>query len=371
MRVLRDSLGVHCVALERGDDAQARETGEAALETSADGGRFEVGGGRAFVTRDGGLERLSLAGGPATRLEFVEPLAEGEFYHSDVGAFVGCVRSRGVGVLRGALSDGEVEAATDACWEWLERASQWRRSAPSTWTRERGGLASEAHGVVFFGGQCEGSWLVRGSRGVRHAFAALWGGETNLIASMEPLIVWPPWDRLGETPAEVDGSSRRARRTSGGWLHYDDDEPLCDDERWPGVTVQGLASLTTADAATGGFVCVPDSHDTKVDVDRPRWRYVPLRPGDLVCWDGRTLHASEPGCDSTAYDPSALLRLAVPVCLVPRDAADPAALQQRRDLHARGGTSTHRPHRPDLQFARGVDPPAAPLALNAAALDVL
>ncbi|KAH8051700.1 DNA-directed 5'-3' RNA polymerase [Aureococcus anophagefferens] len=59
------------------------------------------------------------------------------------------------------------------------------------------------------------------------AHAACGDGADDLIASMEPLILWRPW----RDPSD-------AARTAGGWLHYDDDE-ACYDGR---TTVQGLAA---------------------------------------------------------------------------------------------------------------------------------
>ena len=264
----------------------------------------------------------------------------------DEAAFAACVRARGVAVLRGALSPEDVRAATDGCWSWIERASRWRRRDPASWADPRGDF-SERHGVVFVGGQCEGSWVARSAPGVLRAFAAIWDGDEDLIASMEPLIVWRPW----RTPKD-------AKRTRGGWLHYDDDEAAYAG-RCP---VQGLVSLTPSSAATGGFVAVPDSHSSE-DLERPTWRYAALGPGDLVAWDSRTLHASEPGCDASAYDRADLLRLACPVCLVPRAAATPDALADRVRVHEAGGTTTHRPHRPEMRFAEDLEPPAPPPTL--------
>ena len=138
------------------------------------------------------------------------------------------MRARGVAVFKRALSAAEVAGALDGCWSWIERASPWRRGDPATWNAE-GTCFSERHGVCFVAGQCEGSWAARSAPGVRACFAAVWDGADDLIASMEPLILWRPW----RDPSD-------AARTAGGWLHYDDDE-ACYDGR---TTVQGLAALT-------------------------------------------------------------------------------------------------------------------------------
>ena len=313
------------------------------------------GGGFALLRRDFAVHdgRSIVDAADHSRWTLAAPL-DASFYFrgDDFGAFAACVRARGVAVFKRALSAAEVAGALDGCWSWIERASPWRRGDPATWNAE-GTCFSERHGVCFVAGQCEGSWAARSAPGVRACFAAVWDGADDLIASMEPLILWRPW----RDPS--DGA-----RTAGGWLHYDDDEE-CYDGR---TTVQGIAALTRHGAAAGGFVVVADGEGGD---DAPVWRHVAMDPGDLVCWTSPTLHGSEPGCDAAAFDDGRLLRVAAPICMVPRAAASPAALAERRRVREAGGTTTHRPHRPDLRFAEGLDPPAAPRPLSAEATRLL
>ena len=138
---------------------------------------------------------------------------------------------------------------------------------------------------------------------------------------MDALLAWRPWGAA----AEASGGCASAR-TRGGWLHYDDDEPVCAAQYGEQPTVQGLVTLARASAATGGFCAVPDTHLDCAVAARPVWRYVECEQGSLILWDSRTLHASEPGCDCSQFAPRELLRLAVPVCMVPRGVATPDAL---------------------------------------------
>ncbi|KAJ8600096.1 hypothetical protein CTAYLR_003448 [Chrysophaeum taylorii] len=245
------------------------------------------------------------------RVRAIDPLTEPQLFEGTAS-----LDERGLGVVRGALSPEEVDAATEACWEYLEEFGILR-DAPESWPED-------PIGVLRWAGQCRGSWLVRGNRKVQAAFRDVWGTD-DLITSMDSLFLWRPWKALDQ-------------RTLGGWLHRDDHDPVVNDR----CTVQGVVALTAADDSTGGFVCCLDSH---LDHTALGWRYVALEPGDLVLWDSRLYHASEPGCDASSYDPKSLLRLAVAVCMVPRAAADPATLRKRLDLFRCGGTTMHSPHK--------------------------
>ncbi|KAK7249652.1 DNA-directed 5'-3' RNA polymerase [Aureococcus anophagefferens] len=228
------------------------------------------------------------------------------------------------------------------------QASPWRRGDPATWNAE-GTCFSERHGVCFVAGQCEGSWAAR-SRPASRAPAAVWGGADDLIASMEPLILWRPW----RDPSD-------AARTAGGWLHYDDDE-ACYDGR---TAVQGLGRSQRHGAAAGGFVVVADGEGGD---DAPVWRHVALDPGDLVCWASPALH-ERAGLRRAAFDDGRLLRVAAPICMVPRAAASPAALAERRARAraARRRSAARAPDRPTCASPRAGSARGAAAAVAGAA----
>jgi len=268
-------------------------------------------------------------------------------------------------------------------WDWLEGLGTGiDRHDATTWTTTDGRwpVDNSSTGVVCTGGagQSLAAWTVRSAAAVRGAFAAVWGtGE--LITSMDGLILWRPWQ---QKPAGVAESWR----TRGGWLHIDQNV-----SRRPGrEAVQGLVTLTASSpASTGGFVCVPGSHARPVrealvqrhsgyfqakkrgdyfhlpqdDPLQGRAVGVPAAPGDLVLWDSRLVHASEPapGREGDVRDPDQgreqvpleLLRAAVPVCMLPRSCAaeDGGLPAWRRDALRQGVTTKHWPNRRRTQGA--------------------
>ncbi|KAH8066610.1 DNA-directed 5'-3' RNA polymerase [Aureococcus anophagefferens] len=192
---------------------------------------------------------------------------------------------------------------------------------------------------------CEGSWAARSAPGVRACFAAVWDGADDLIASMEPLILWRPW----RDPSD-------AARTAGGWLHYDDDE-ACYDGR---TTVQGLAAprATAPPRAASSSSPTARAATTHPSGATSRWTRATSSAGRRR----RSTEASRAatrrpsttaGCSASRH-PSAWSR--APRRRPPRSRSGGAC--------AAGGTTTHRPHRPDLRFAEGLDPPAAPRPLS-------
>lgn len=315
----------------------------------------------------------------APRLATKGLLPESFRFRADDPAFFPWLEERGVAVLVGAVPAAEVAEIQELVWEWLEGLGV-DRSDPASWKVEGGRWPrdnrSEGGGtgiVATHGsGQSEAAWRVRVTPAVRRAFELIWGTD-DLLTSMDPLILWRPWQHK---PASVT----EEWRTRSAWLHMDQNIV-----RTPGrCLVQGLVALTVADnATTGGFVCVPGGHRPTVQ-QRLRERYllegvhgdrrsarrrgdffpipegdpahsevvlVPLQPGDLVLWDSRVPHGSEPaaGTADTAARPAgaALLRMAVPVCMAPRTfAAAPEVLHEwRRDAVRRGVTTKHWPHK--------------------------
>ena len=302
------------------------------------------------------------------------------FCAGDSDAWLPWLREHGVVVLEGALSSVEVERAQELMWAWLEKENPGvRRGDPATWTMEDGRWPADnsSTGItcVRGAGQSAAAWTVRASAAVQGAFETIWG-TASLLSSMDGLILWRPW---GEKPSEV----REEWRTRGGWLHMDQNLVKRPDLE----AVQGLVALSEADpAATGGFVCIPGSHVPEAGeelVDRlggrgrlrkrgdflalepgdpwePRAVGVCLRPGDLVLWDSRLVHASEPapegavGAGSAGGAGAGLLRMAVPVCMVPRASAGTAEEQAalaswRADAVRRGATTKHWPHKQRVQ----------------------
>ena len=105
------------------------------------------------------------------------------------------------------------------------------------------------------------------------------------------------------------------------------------------------------------FFAIPASDDiltggihTNGDASAPT--YPPYRPvicklerGDLLVWDSRTVHASQPATVEPSKEKSSdLLRLAMLMCMVTRDRVPADVMQQRKDAVTQWVTTTHRPH---------------------------
>eukprot|EP00929_Paragymnodinium_shiwhaense_P092893 TRINITY_DN52927_c0_g1_i1.p1 TRINITY_DN52927_c0_g1~~TRINITY_DN52927_c0_g1_i1.p1 ORF type:complete len:411 (-),score=77.51 TRINITY_DN52927_c0_g1_i1:608-1840(-) len=279
----------------------------------------------------------------------------------------------GVAILSNVVSPMEVESVKTLIWDWLIEQGV-NRLEPSTWSMTAGGWPQDNDntGIVCRGGagQSLASWTVRSLPAVQAAFAAIWNTD-DLLSSMDGLIIWRPWQ---SKPAGV----LEEWKTRGSWLHADQNP-----RKWPDrLAVQGLVALTAANPEeTGGFVCVPGSHRPeslqklieRYGGDRLRKRgdfipiseddplveqtvALPVQPGDLVLFDSRLVHGSEPApgfegaADLRGSGQAAkldLLRMAVPVCMVARQAVEDAeALHAwRLDAVARGVTTKHWPHK--------------------------
>jgi len=252
-------------------------------------------------------------------------------------------------VLAGALLPEEVEMAKDLLWTDLEAAykgvsreglESWKK-----WPLSKTGLNTTI-------AQDPGAWYVRACPGVKDAFARIWG-SSDLIVSMDALLIWRPW------------WLEAAWRPCTEGLHLDQN-PFSKPEL---ETVQGMVPLLAVSAGTGGLEVVPRSHrpDAKAELCRefPHLHYsgdwCPLNrsyedamlllaePGDLVLWDSRTIHGGRVGDGLVSPPPApsasaSLARLSVTVAMVPRARATPEVLQARREGFLKGRIFNHSPH---------------------------
>jgi len=132
--------------------------------------------------------------------------------------------------------------------------------------------------------------------------------------------------------------------------------------------VQGFVSLLDADASTGGFVVIPDSHRRHDEltqyqhtsginyISAPPYhpimemtkKLVVCRAGDLVLWDSRCVHCNAPGRalppSSNTSEPPKLLRIAAYICMTPRSKASRDVLERRKDAYRNRITTSHWPH---------------------------
>jgi len=207
--------------------------------------------------------------------------------------------SEGFAVVRSAVSGTRLAALRAELWEYLELETPMRRGRPETW----GGVFSgPAHlGLLTWGaiGQASLQWSARTEPAVGAAFETVWGlsGGDPLLTSFDGLALF--------RPPQLDATW--LTRPALEWLHVDQGS-----SKRGMVGVQGQLLLYDQDAASGGLVVVPGSHQrheelvpehrrkdyVRFDADDARLdglgpaRLVCAAAGDLVLWDSRTVHAS-------------------------------------------------------------------------------
>ena len=143
-----------------------------------------------------------------------------------------------------------------------------------------------------------------------------------------------------EEEQEEDDEEEAAEGGKGGTLRSVNFEEKC--------TVQSTLTLTESDLRTGGFIVCPGTHvvgadgllpggvrssrGRRVDGFGVDYKHVPMTAGSLVLWDSRAVHASEPGLymAQRSEEETELLRVAVPVCMVPRTANEAGDSTWRR-----------------------------------------
>lgn len=267
------------------------------------------------------------------------------------------LEEHGYVVVREAASPADCAEAEQLLWQFLADNAGFAREDPKTWTDENflkvgciaTGIVSKA-GI----GQSDFLWHCRLLPAVRKAFASIWG-TPELLVSFDAANVFRPWRQ----------DELRISRTRGGWYHVDQGKKM------PGLhSVQGFLSLLDADASTGGFVVIPQSHKRhdelfehqhdagvnyiSVPAHHPimemRKKLVVCRAGDLVLWDSRCVHCNAPGrlspasTSEAAAGASQLQRIAAYVCMTPKANATNDVLEQRKDAYRNRVTTSHWPH---------------------------
>jgi predicted protein tyrosine phosphatase len=220
-------------------------------------------------------------------------------------------------------------------------------------------LGRNQAGLVARLAQSAGSWHVRGLPRVQEAFARIWGiGTSELITSMDAVIVWPKWWGPGA------GESAKKPRTEG--LHIDQN-PF--DKR--GLECyQGMVPLLRVTEETGGLQVVPRTHTAEANealrASHQRlkhtgdWCPVNARDpllrerlllqadaGDLILWDSRTVHGGVVGSGGSPAET---------VTAAANAAALPAVVENAGPAPAHlGGAGAH---------SAAAQPPPAPGALG-------
>mmetsp|Transcript_26387 Transcript_26387/g.42316 ORF Transcript_26387/g.42316 Transcript_26387/m.42316 type:complete len:584 (-) Transcript_26387:54-1805(-) len=264
-------------------------------------------------------------------------------------------------VIANVASGLELSHAEDLLWEFLEGCSDWKRHEPDTWDDEGlQNIGSCMHGIIRRGGigQSDFMWYLRTLPLVRSTFARIWGTD-ELLSSFDGACVFRPWHH-------------GFRKTAAGWWHVDQGAAKKGRQ-----AVQGFISLFEGSGKTGGLTVIPDSHlyfDEFIQGQKdPQQDFYPIphnspmlqehsrkllccRPGDLVLWDARTIHASAPAPLPPETPIHQLLRAVAYICMTPKIFATDEVLALRRIAYEYNETCTHWPQKIDIDMP-GQDKP--------------
>ena len=196
---------------------------------------------------------------------------------------------------------------------------------------------------------------------MQDVFAQIWDVPRRdaLLTSMDALILW-------------------RKQTQGVSLHRDRPESTLKSAGRSIRLVQSLCVLTDSTAETGGFICCPGENFDSRDLP---WKRVYAQRGDLICWDAGCRHGSKPpppvATPALVTDTDRAsrrrrrpvgrvepVRVAVPICMVPKICVKQDVLRKRRLLFKGGGSANHDSWSEQL-FERHPDPHTRPRAYKA------
>uniref|UniRef100_A0A7S4EZ28 Phytanoyl-CoA dioxygenase n=1 Tax=Chrysotila carterae TaxID=13221 RepID=A0A7S4EZ28_CHRCT len=289
------------------------------------------------------------------------------------------LRAEGFALVRAALPAEALDGLRDQLWQFLEESTPMRRGVPQSWQDRC--FPGPAHlGMLSWAGigQSPFMWSARCSAGVVRSFEVAWNlpPRSGLLTSFDGAAFF--------RPPQIERSW--ATQPAINWLH-------CDQGRVKaGLTgIQGALLLYDQDASSGGLVVYPRSHlrhaqtTAHVPPDEATHDFVSIAPhhpaldglgnprlicgraGDLVLWDSRTVHASEPALASSSLPVEAdgaprPARVAAYISMIPAAAAL-AAWPQLAEIRHRAVTdwitTTHWP-----KEHRAVSQGAQPQRLN-------
>ena len=240
---------VACFRLAGERCANAREHREVALAMDR---AMAAGGGCGGGEADGDDHAGNHAGAGATpRLprRRVEPLTDPlRIPPSERSELRAHLQREGYVVVSECADASQLGMLRRLLWAHLESSTPMVRGRPETWGR--GQFPGPAHlGLQTWGGvgQSEVMWRARCLPRVGAAFEAAWGleGGAPMLTSFDGLALF--------RPPQVDGSW--ATRRALEWLHVDQGST-----KRGMVGVQGALLLYDQNQHTGGFVCIPRSH---------------------------------------------------------------------------------------------------------------
>jgi hypothetical protein len=324
------------------------------------------------------------------------------------------LETHGFAVVTGVLSLSDCEHSLEKAWDYIEAAScaeqqqqqqqhqqqqqiqqqqqqqQQQQRKDTTLTHSVPPIARHnpsSHSSKYFPHSLEGgflpfygsghstfAWSIRSHPNVRRVFECI-HNTSDLISSLDGIVLW----------------HKSQPQTDAGWFHLDQN-PIAK----PGkACIQALVNLLPVTENTGGNVVVPKSHNffphhyhndnvrpyhdcsdfykaRLEELGEEDWMEIDpndslllqpqsnvtclLGPGDMILWDSRTIHCSNPkentissstdregGVKIPAIEKSAhgLIRAAAAVSMMPTNRATSSVLEQRRLAVNQKRTLTH------------------------------
>lgn len=299
------------------------------------------------------------------------------------------IEKHGFAIVSGVLSEDDCRESLEKAWDYIEAASYAeeriqhpnkvsniskmsppiQRSNPLSHSSEYFPHSLEGGMLPFYGsGHSTFAWSIRSHPHVHEVFKYVHDGCTNLISSLDGIVLWHASQPI----------------TDAGWFHVDQNLIAKPNKE----CIQGLVNLLPVTTNTGGNVVVAESHRffphhyTNAnhnsefykarlgELGNEDWMEIDpndaellnpnsiltclLNPGDMILWDSRTVHCSNPRSqeatnnqvinnESLLVNESAhgLLRAAAAVCMMPASNADASIFQQRRVAVDQKRTLTH------------------------------
>lgn len=259
------------------------------------------------------------------------------------------LRERGFTVVKGVISYERATQYQQKAYDWLKSfGTELNFDRPETWIKENLPVQSKANTFYGYGVNHEKfMWDARQEPGVLDAFATIWGSN-ELLVSFDSLNITFP--------------NRKDVPRLGPWEHIDQ-SPF----RKGLLCVHGIIVLSPSGPEDGGLVVYPGAHNLmdeffNTQTDKSTWERLDkwnfndaqlswfaargIQPhkvcaevGDLILWDGRTIHyGSEP------TEKSSQIRTATYVAYTPARLATEETLKKKAEILAQWGGTTHLPH---------------------------
>ena len=156
-----------------------------------------------------------------------------EIQYKDTEKWLKYLKDYGVVVVKGVLSDADMDYARTKYWDKIESLGKIKRDDITTWIDENWPSTEWGFTTGWGISYCESAWFLRTHPNVMGCFKSIWNSN-DLISSFDTFLTWRPWWLTEETT----GSKEKWPVATGG-LH-------CDQNPFfrPGYTcVQGMIPL--------------------------------------------------------------------------------------------------------------------------------